>query len=129
LSECFNADGLIAEAEHKNKLNESALFVADADNKVIGIIKVTAGTNGLGVLDYIGVDPEYHAHGTGSRLMQRAEEFWREHKQRKITTCVSAHNKKALLYYIKNDFVPEGYCKDHFHPGIDEIILGRFMKY
>ena len=38
------------------------------------------------------------------------------------------HNKKAVMYYLKHDFVPEGYCKDHFREGVDEIILGRFLK-
>ena len=32
------------------------------------------------------------------------------------------------MYYIKHDFVPESYCRDHFRPEVDEIILGRFLK-
>ncbi len=130
LARHFSPDALIDGDESKDRFNfnESKLLVAEDNGEVIGIIKVTAGANGLGVLDYVGVDPGCHAHGVGSLLMKKAEEFWKEHKQRKITTCVSAHNKKALLYYIKNNFIPEGYCKDHFHEGVDEIILGRFLE-
>ena len=106
---------------------ESGFFVAEYENRIIGAIKVTAGRNGLGVLDYVGVDPAANVCGVGALLMKKAEAFWKKHKQRKITTCVSAHNKKALLYYIKNDFIPEGYCRDHFHEGLDEVILGRFL--
>lgn len=129
LAKHFSPDVLIEEAEVKDKFNfnESKIFVAENNGTVIGVVKVTAGANGLGVLDYVGVDPECHAHGVGSLLMRKAEEFWKEHNQRKIGTCVAAHNKKALLYYIKNNFVPEGYCKNHFHEGVDEIILGRFL--
>jgi len=125
----FSPDVLMEEAEVKDKFNfsESKIFVAEGDGKVIGVVKVTAGANGLGAFDYVGVDPECHEHGVGSLLMRKAEEFWKEHNQRKIVTCVAAHNKKALLYYIKNNFVPEGYCKDHFYKGVDEIFLGRFL--
>jgi len=66
--------------------------------------------------------------GAGKLLMCRAEKFWKARGMRKISTCVSAHNRRALLYYIKNGFVPEGYRRDHFKKGIDEIILGRFLK-
>jgi len=60
-------------------------------------------------------------------LMKAAECFWTRKKQRKITTCVAAINRPTVIYYIKHGFVPEGYCKNHFTPGIDEIILGRFL--
>ena len=74
------------------------------------------------------VAPECHARGIGSLLMARAEAFWTEHKQREIHTCVSAHNQKALMYHLKHDFIPEGRCRDHFLDGVDEIMLGRFLK-
>jgi hypothetical protein len=32
------------------------------------------------------------------------------------------------MYYLKHDFIPEGYRKDHFIEGVDEIVLGRFLK-
>ena len=112
----------------KYQLSETRIFVAEEQGRIVGAVKVTANINGLGVFDYVGVDPECHSHGVGSLLMRAAEAFWNEHRQRKITTCVLAHNKKALLYYLKNDFIPEGYCRDHFQDGMDEIILGRFLK-
>ena len=125
----FSPDTLREEAHSKEKhgFSESKIFVANNGEEVVGVVKVTAGKSGLGVFDYVGVAPECHARGIGSLLMRKAEEFWKERNQRKIHTCVSAHNKKALLYYIKNDFLPEGYCKDHFHVGVDEIMLGRFL--
>jgi ribosomal protein S18 acetylase RimI-like enzyme len=110
------------------RFSESRLFVAEDGDRVVGVVSVSAGSNGLGTFNYVGVDPDCQSQGIGSLLMARAVEFWTEHRQRKIDTCVSAHNKKALMYYLKHDFVPEGYRRDHFIPGVDEIILGRFMK-
>ena len=109
------------------RFGETIAFVAEDDGKVIGYIEVTAGKNGLGMLDIIGVDPECFSKGVGKALMAQAEKFWAKHNQRKIATCVSAHNTKALIYYIKNGFIPEGYQKNHFHEGVDEIMLGRFL--
>ena len=127
-SACFRAEKLKKEAFVKDQFMVSQLFVAEEDGRILGVVKVTAATNGLGCLDYVGVDPACHALGIGALLMARAERFWQEHQQRKIHTCVAAHNKKAIMYYVKHDFVPEGYCRDHFRPGVDEIILGRFLK-
>ena len=124
----FAPEELIKGAHVKDKFAVSEIFVAEEEGKILGAVKATAGSNGLGAFDYVGVDPEYHCHGVGSILMAKAEEFWAKHKQRKIHTCVSAHNKRAIMYYLKHDFVPEGYCKDHFREGVDEIILGRFLK-
>ena len=124
----FSPEELIKEACSKNKFKVSQIFVAEESGTVVGVVKVTAGSNGLGIFDYVGVDPECQTHGIGSLLMKKAEEFWKEHNQRKISTCVSAHNKKAIMYYLKHDFIPEGYCRDHFFEGVDEIILGRFLK-
>ena len=76
----------------------------------------------------VGVAPDYFGKGVGAILMQAAEGFWTKKKQRKISTCVSAINQRALIYYIKHGFIPEGYCRDHFRRGVDEIVLGRFLR-
>lgn len=127
-SKFFAPEELKKNANSRDSFHESKIIIAEEDGRILGAVKVGAGTNGLGSFDYVGVDPECHAHGVGAFLMNKAEEFWAEHNQRKISTCVSAHNRKAVMYYLKNDFIPEGYRKDHFFEGVDEIILGRFLK-
>ena len=111
----------------KDVFSERISFVVADNKKIVGYISVTAGKNGLGSLEIVGVEPEYFSRGVGKILMKKAEEFWASKKQRKISTCVSAHNKRALIYYIKNGFIPEGYRRDHFFVGVDEIILWRFL--
>lgn len=126
--EDFNAEDYRKTSNVKSARSETVSFVAVDGERVAGYLKVVAGTNGLGSLEVIGVDPEYFSKGVGSILFAEADKFWKERNMRKISTCVSAHNKKALMYYIKNGFIPEGYRRDHFFEGVDEIILGRFMK-
>ena len=112
----------------KNNFGESAVFVAEEDGNIVGVVGVSASARGLGSFNFVGVDPGSFSKGIGNLLMETAENFWKEKNQRKVSTCVSAHNKKALIYYLKHDFIPEGYQKDHFFEGVDEIILGRFLK-
>jgi len=123
----FQPGELIRTAHVEDPFGVSQIFVAEDGARLLGVVRVTARTSGLGMFDYVGVDPD-GPPGVGSLLMARAEAFWAEHKQRKIDTCVSAHNKRALRYYLKHDFIPEGYRRDHFREGVDEIILGRFLN-
>jgi ribosomal protein S18 acetylase RimI-like enzyme len=112
----------------KGAFSETVSFVAEDQGRIIGYIKVTADRNGLGSLEVIGVSPDCFNKGVGRLLMKEAEKFWRKKALRKISTCVSSHNTGALIYYLKNGFIPVGYRKDHFRVGVDEIIMDRFLK-
>jgi len=124
---CFSPSGIAGKALAKSASAETTSFVVWDQNIIVGYIRISAARNGLGSLDVIGVDPECFARGAGAMLMKASENFWQRKKMRKISTCVSSHNKRALVYYIKNNFVPEGYRRDHFREGVDEVILGRFL--
>ena len=127
LAKHFAADSLARGSLHRSEDAETVAFVAVDGARVAGYIKVSASSGGLGSLEVVGVDPAYFGQRIGDLLMKRSERFWRRWKQRKISTCVSSHNRKALLYYIRNGFVPEGYRPDHFIEGVHEIPLGRFL--
>lgn len=107
---------------------KTAAFVVIDGGIILGYICGTAGDNGLGSLEVVGVDPGIFHKGVGKALMSRLEQFWCDNEQRKVRTCVSAHNTRALIYYISNGFIPVGYRKDHFKVGVDEIELDRFLK-
>ena len=123
----FTPELMLKSAASKDDLSERATFVAEEDGKIVGLVTVSASKLGLGSFESVAVAPDCFSKGVGTLLMRTAETFWAERQQRKIATCVSAHNKKALMYYLKNDFIPEGFQRDHFLPGVDEIILGRFL--
>ena len=124
----FTPELLLKHAAGKDDLSEQATFVAEEDGKIVGLVTVSATSLGLGSFESVAVAPDCFSKGVGTLLMRAAETFWAERRQRKISTCVSAHNKKALMYYLKNDFIPDGYRKDHFFPGVDEILLSRFLQ-
>ena len=124
----FAQSVLAANSLVKNRFSETISFVAVDGRQVVGYVRITSDRGGLGSLQVIGIDPDYFGRGVGAQLMKASEGFWAKKKQRKIFTCTSAINQRALIYYIKHGFVPEGYCRDHFIVGVDEIILGRFLQ-
>jgi len=112
----------------KDSFSETISYVAEENGKIIGYIRGSAHIGGFGSLEVIGVSPEYFGKNVGKKLFEKLEEFCKKKNLRKVTTCVSAHNKRAIIFYLKNGFVPVGYRKDHFRVGIDEILLDKFLK-
>jgi ribosomal protein S18 acetylase RimI-like enzyme len=106
----------------------TATYVAVDGGKVVGYISGGASRFGVGTLGVIGVDPRCFRRGVGSLLMRRMVAFWRARGMRKVSTCVSAHNSRALVFYLKHGFTPVGYQRDHFLVGMDEVLLDRFLS-
>jgi len=111
----------------KEKFSETKSFVAVEGKKIVGYIKAIAMDGGLGSLEIVGVDPASFGKGVGDLLMKAATRFWIGKKLRKISTCVSSHNTKGMIFYIRHGFVPEGFRPNHFHDGVHEIPLGKFL--
>lgn len=106
-------------------------FVAEQDDgTVIGFLHVTANLHRkLGTLHIIGVDPGIFAKGAGRAMFVEAEKLWLKHRMRKVHTCTSHVNQRALAFYKRQGFEEEGLLKSHFFDGIDEIQLAKFYKY
>ena len=112
---------------YRGKSPTAASYVAEAGGEIVGYVSGSVNVWGFGTLSLIGVKPSHFHRGVGTRLMEKMVTFWRRKKMRKVTTCVSAHNGRALVFYLKNGFVPVGYQRDHFIEGVDEVILDRFL--
>lgn len=119
---------MIEMALSKDPYEKRMALVALSDGKVIGYARGTAHVCGLGSWETVAVDPDFRKGGVASAFMERMLEFWRKSGTRKVSTCVTASNTRAALFYFKHGFTVEGYRKDHFAPGMDEIILARFLK-
>jgi ribosomal protein S18 acetylase RimI-like enzyme len=104
-----------------------AAYVAESGGRIVGYARGTVSPFGFGTLSVIGVDPGHLHQGVGSLLMRRMLAYWRRHRMRKVSTCVSAHNGRAFRFYLSHGFRPVGYQQDHFMVGVDEILLDRFL--
>ena len=124
----FSPERLRGTSVYGKKGATSATYVAELDGKVVGYVSGANNTYGVGTLSVIGVSPGCFHKGVGSLLMRKMVAFWRKGKMRKVSTCVSAHNSRAIIFYLSHDFRPVGYQRDHFLPGMDEVLLDRFLK-
>ena len=123
----FSPDVLRKVSNSKSHDGEVVSYVAEEKGKILGYIRGSAKMCGLGCLEVVGVAPDCLREGVGTELVKELERFWKRGKMRKVHTCTSAHNTRALIFYIKNGFIPEGCQKEHFKPGVDEIVLGKFL--
>lgn len=106
----------------------AACYVAVDQGQIVGYVRGSVNAYGCGTLGVIGVHPQAFQRGVGSLLLRRMMTFWRDRGMRKVTTCVSAHNRRALCFYLKHGFTPVGYQRDHFLEGMDEVLLDLFLK-
>ena len=123
----FSPDNLRGTSTFGQKDAMAACYVAVAQGKIVGYVSGSVNAFGFGTLGVIGVSPRCFHRGVGSLLMRKMVAFWRKRGMRKVSTCVSAHNSRALVFYLKHGFTPVGYQRDHFLVGVDEVILDRFL--
>ena len=126
--ESFTPERYRSSSTYRTKNPASVSYVAEVNGKIVGYVSGTISPCGFGTLSVIGVSPSCFHRGIGSRLMKKMVAFWRKNKMRKASTCVSAHNARAIAFYLKHGFVPVGYRRDHFIEGVDEILLDRFLN-
>jgi ribosomal protein S18 acetylase RimI-like enzyme len=125
--EGFAPDRLRGASTYGQKDALTASYVAVHAGKVVGYVSGGADPFGFGTLSVIGVDPRHFHRGVGSALIRRMMSFWRQRGMRKVSTSVSAHNSRALVFYLKHGFRPVGYQRDHYLEGMDEVLLDRFL--
>ncbi len=123
----FAPDNLRGSSTFGQKDAAAATYVAVLDGRIAGYISGSVSPFGFGTLGVIGVDPRCFHRGIGSLMMRKMMAFWRRRGMRKVSTCVSAHNSRALVFYLKHGFTPVGYQRDHFLEGVDEVILDLFF--
>ena len=60
---------------------ERDVFVAVSDGRPVGFVAIALNAfhEGMGMIDIIGVDPDYQRRGVGSRLTEFAAEHMRSH--------------------------------------------------
>ena len=123
----FSPENLRSGCTYRHRDATTVSYVAEQGGEVVGYVSGSVNACGFGTLSVIGVSPSHFHLGVGTELMKSMVTFWRKRKMRKVSTCVSAHNSRALVFYLKHGFVPVGYRRDHFIEGVDEVLLDRFL--
>lgn len=106
------------------------IFVIEDNGKIMGFVMLEfAGTewNQTARIGWIAVIPTHQRKRFGSELLRKAEEYAKEKGIRKIYLDTEVTNVRALCFYVKNGYVPEGLMKDYYKDGLDGILLGKHL--
>ncbi len=90
-------------ADDLSKLKYDATFLAEVDNKVVGLVDIkTRGQ--LTDIENIVVLSEYRRRGIGNALLEKAIEFSASRKLKQIRAEVPDQSKGAIGFYTENFF-------------------------
>lgn len=94
----------------KDTIENDIMLVAEADNKIVGylagyICNSSFNRIKLAELDNMLVLEEYRKYGIGTLLINEFKSIVKEHEVESIKVTASYKNRKAIEFYIKNEFV------------------------
>jgi len=120
--------GKMIEDIHKNN---DFLFIAEADNEIVGFISAICGTpNRIKHCAYIviGIKQSHQGCGIGGKLFNELDRWAKDRKLKRLELTVMTHNTIAKALYEKHGFVVEGIkkasmCIDGEY--IDEYYMGK----
>ena len=105
------------------------ILVATEDGKnIVGYISSSNAIFGVAYIPTVAVHPSCQRSGLGKRLLEYKLDILKERGMRKVWLLVTKTNFPAIMFYLKNGFVIEGYLKDHTGPGSDEILFSKFLS-
>ncbi len=111
--------------------SKDRVFVAvTSRNKVIGVsgyFHDTKEPKGIFWLAWTYVIPSYRHYGIGNAFIRVIERELRRRGARKLYLNTSGHNiyKGAIRFYLDRGFKWEGYLRDYYRKGEDQMILGK----
>lgn len=102
---CFEIYALDAMSWMLHNPEGSCLFVACADDKIVGSIQVLRQTTDTAQLRWFAVDAEFRGHGIGTRLLDAAKSFCIEQGYNHVHLGTIDFLKSARKLYAKYGFV------------------------
>ena len=82
-----------------------AIYVAESENRLVGftLLRSKAGTEKVGEIELIAVDPAFHGRGIGKELVAEAIRHY-QGKTSKIQVGTQAKNLRAIGLYTRMGF-------------------------
>ncbi|WP_336786677.1 GNAT family N-acetyltransferase [Paenibacillus sp. MMO-177] len=90
------------------KDSEKAVFFYYADDKCIGRIKLRSNWNGFALVEDIGISGSWRQQGIGTRLLEKAVEWAKQHHQIGLMLETQDINLSACRFYASNHFIIGG---------------------
>ena len=116
----------------RKREKDRILVAVTARNKVIGVSGYFGETRepvGIYWLGWTYIDPYYRRFGVATRFLKTIERELRKKRARKLYLNTSAHSiyKGALRFYLDHGFKWEGYLRDYYRKGEDQVVLGKSL--
>jgi len=109
---------------------DRVLVAVTTKDKVIGVSGYFTDTkepNGVYWLAWTYVLPSYRCYGIGNAFIRTVERELRSRGGRKLYLNTSSHSiyRGAIRFYLDRGFKWEGYLRDYYRKGEDQMILGK----
>jgi ASC-1-like (ASCH) protein/ribosomal protein S18 acetylase RimI-like enzyme len=103
---------------------EQRMFVLEVNGTFGGLLHLVSKRQETCKISPLIVAPEFRGrHGVGSKLLEVAEQFALETGARQLYCTVAEENRSALQFFQKHGFTVAGRSKDHYKPGITEVMM------
>lgn len=102
------------------------MFIVEIEGQRAGMLHLVLKRQGTCKISPLIVASEFRgAVGLGSALLNRAEEFCKEHACHQLYCTVSAANKGAVRFFMRHGFSVAGRSPGQYMDGLDELMLYR----
>lgn len=105
------------------------MYVAEEDGQIIGLLNFVVKYQGTLKISPLIVLEEARGKGISRLLLQRLDEYTKQHHIRQIYCTVSAKNTAALEYFLAHKFVRAGMAIKHYRADIDEVMLYKIVDH
>ena len=115
-------------ADHiKEESKSGVTFVAEDDGKLIGYVHLSIADYGVGYIPTIGVSSISQGKGAGKNLLHHLEKEAKKRGLRKIWLMVTHINTGAIVFYLRNNYLIEGFLRDMTIEGYHAIIMSKHL--
>lgn len=97
------------------------------ENRVVGFISCSTAPYMVAYIPTVAVAQKLQNKGYGKKLLDYTLDYLEQKGVRKVWLLVTSTNTSAITFYLKNNFVIEGYLTDHTGPGLDEVLFSKFI--
>lgn len=104
------------------------VFIAKINQQRAGVMLIDRrGLAGSPYLKSIAVEPSFHGQGTGTQMLQFAENFGKKYSPH-FFLCVSSFNKAAQHFYFGQGYTQVGELTDYLKKGASELLLYKRLE-
>lgn len=103
---------------------EQYMSVLEVDGVLAGVVHVVGKRQSTYKISPLILAPEYQGKGgLGTRLLDYAESYARDHQARQLYCTVAEKNVAAMQFFLRKGFIRAGSSDSHYKSGVTETML------